>query len=86
MGKEKVHVSLVVIGHVDAGEYMACRVKASAALGCLQVWDCRLDSEFDDRCRKQCKSVTCMVSTLIYRHIPKPRLIRLVCNLNAHLL
>lgn len=28
MGKEKVHVSLVVIGHVDAGEYMTCCVKA----------------------------------------------------------
>ena len=28
MGKEKVHVSLVVIGHVDAGEFTACCVKA----------------------------------------------------------
>ena len=53
MGKEKVHVSLVVIGHVDAGEYTACSVKESAALSRLQRWDCRLDSKFDDRCRKQ---------------------------------
>lgn len=24
MGKEKVHVSLVVIGHVDAGTFLGC--------------------------------------------------------------